>query len=1053
MNFLAATQKGNFFYHGANYSLNPLTPPEINPDHILAASSGLENAIIDEHPGIMQAVSFKAESIPGFPQPLQMPPEEIPAGSHIILLRAGGIGDLIMMIPALKEFRRRLSPGCQLTLATYADYAGIFECLTDHLISYPVRLTQLMNKVDYYVEFKDLHDLFETSEMTDFYLDCLGIAPESVPNEAKQPELPASMANAPGIIEAISTIAFKTKVLYAGRASDKIRYLPDAFLSQLAENNPDIAFIIPGNSEVKLDNIFEIDTSGGLHEFITAIAHCDALVSTDSSAYHIAAAFNIPSLVVFGAIDSKIRTTYYPQVVALCAEYRGQTCSSPCGISAIRRRNLLKKPIGQNQVTTLKKGTAIQTFDGRSFKYDPEKGCPESCALDTCISPCLSQITTEKLLSGFTQLLSLKKTKANSRQNLLKPEALCSNQNMSTKLNEAEVFWRQAISSDPVNDQYHVNLGKILAQKGCMTEAAKSYRQAIKINPSDAKNYALLAYALYETGEKDSALSCMRLCLKLDPSQSAYWALFTRIIKFFNFTNYDDASADALMYCMKLDQINKQSLEIPIGSLLSHHPNIKDCRTMIFDRRHKELSSSIIHGQFFEKLNHPLLLDFLEKILMTNPFWEKFLSELRQRMLDIHINHNLSSLVKEQGLNLICALANQCFLNEYIYPVSEIESFWLKNLIESIENDLQNSNQIPEFEIALMAAYSPPSHLKSADILRKISPSNLSQPLADLIIRQIIEPDMELQLQNEIKSLTPIRDHISQSVRAQYEKNPYPRWYDLTHYIPQNFQTLMCSQFLYLSESDFNIPQTPSILIAGCGTGRQAIETALSISNSQVLAIDLSLSSLAYAMRKTRELALSNIKYLQADILELNQLGHDFDIIECGGVLHHLRDPQNGWRILTNLLKPGGYMKIALYSEIARNSVVAAREYIAGMNFQPTIEDIRQCRQEILDLPADSKIKPVTTFIDFYATSECRDLIFHVQEHRFTLPLIETILTELNLEFIGFINLNPTTILQYDKIFPDDPHRTNLNNWNTFELSNTETFKSMYQFWLRKKSN
>ena len=42
MIFIAATTTGSFHYHGARYDLAPLTPPEINPDHILVASSGLE---------------------------------------------------------------------------------------------------------------------------------------------------------------------------------------------------------------------------------------------------------------------------------------------------------------------------------------------------------------------------------------------------------------------------------------------------------------------------------------------------------------------------------------------------------------------------------------------------------------------------------------------------------------------------------------------------------------------------------------------------------------------------------------------------------------------------------------------------------------------------------------------------------------------------------------------------------------------------------------------------------------------------------------------------
>ena len=69
---------------------------------------------------------------------------------------------------------------------------------------------------------------------------------------------------------------------------------------------------------------------------------------------------------------------------------------------------------------------------------------------------------------------------------------------------------------------------------------------------------------------------------------------------------------------------------------------------------------------------------------------------------------------------------------------------------------------------------------------------------------------------------------------------------------------------------DYKITEVekPTILIAGCGTGRHSIETATRFKSSKDLAIDLSLASLAYAQRKTEEFRIENIKYMQADILD-----------------------------------------------------------------------------------------------------------------------------------------------------------------------------------------
>ena len=137
------------------------------------------------------------------------------------------------------------------------------------------------------------------------------------------------------------------------------------------------------------------------------------------------------------------------------------------------------------------------------------------------------------------------------------------------------------------------------------------------------------------------------------------------------------------------------------------------------------------------------------------------------------------------------------------------------------------------------------------------------------------------------------------------------------------------------------------MLIAGCGTGQHAIETAQRFAGARVLAIDLSLTSLAYALRKTRELGVRNIEYAQADILKLGTIGRTFDVIESSGVLHHLADPFAGWRVLLSLLRPGGFMAVGLYSEIARADIVEARAFIAERGYGSSADDIRRCRQEL----------------------------------------------------------------------------------------------------------
>ena len=220
--------------------------------------------------------------------------------------------------------------------------------------------------------------------------------------------------------------------------------------------------------------------------------------------------------------------------------------------------------------------------------------------------------------------------------------------------------------------------------------------------------------------------------------------------------------------------------------------------------------------------------------------------------------------------------------------------------------------------------------------------------MTDLLRQQVREPEEQRQLRRSIPVLTPIEDAVSVAVRHQYEENPYPRWvkceppgrpWTIDQFLGSRFPA---APFRNLGKANVDI------LIAGCGTGQQEIETAQRFPQARLLAVDLSLSSLAHAERHTLALGLERIDYAQADILKLASVGRSFDVIVTSGVLHHLAEPFAGWKVLLSLLRPGGVMAIGLYSELARGHVRAARSFIAERGYQPTAEAIRRCRQELM---------------------------------------------------------------------------------------------------------
>ncbi len=76
-------------------------------------------------------------------------------------------------------------------------------------------------------------------------------------------------------------------------------------------------------------------------------------------------------------------------------------------------------------------------------------------------------------------------------------------------------------------------------------------------------------------------------------------------------------------------------------------------------------------------------------------------------------------------------------------------------------------------------------------------------------------------------------------------------------------------------------------------------------------------------------------------------------------------------------------------------------------------------------------------------------MLFHVQEHRFTIPQIAKLIRELGLQFVKF-EMPPPHRAAYHAAFPDDAAGTNLANWDQFEAHNPDLFMNMYRFWVRK---
>jgi tetratricopeptide (TPR) repeat protein/SAM-dependent methyltransferase len=595
--------------------------------------------------------------------------------------------------------------------------------------------------------------------------------------------------------------------------------------------------------------------------------------------------------------------------------------------------------------------------------------------------------------------------------------------------------YKQALKIKPDYAEAFKNMGNALNDEGDLEGAIDSFEQALKIKPDFAEAYYNLGAALKDKGDLKAAIDCYIKALRIKPDYAQAYSKIGAALKGIAFTKPNSSLTEIIISLLDRRTSCRPNTIAPAAiSLLKLEPTLKE----LLEKR----SMGTLRQSLQEMTSTFAELPLLSKLMSVCPIADL---ELEAILVDIRLAL-LSSVdeisISPRILGFQAALALQCFTNEYIYNQTDKESELLKTLEVVIEKKLLNDQQPSPHSILCLASYKALHEYEWCDALI------VNTDIEAVFVRQVQEPKEESRLKANIPILQEITDKVSSKVREQYEANPYPRWVNLGLTLRPKTTPQLFKEFnLRIFDNAANDRPAPNILIAGCGTGRHSIIVASRFKDCNVLAIDLSLSSLAYAKRKTEELGLQNIDYMQADILDLGNLDKKFDIIESAGVLHHMDDPMAGWRVLTDCLGSGGLMRIGLYSESARQVIVKIREEINQSGMGSSDEAMKLFRSNINN-PNEQHHKNIRSSDDFYSLSELRDLLFHVQEHRFTIPEIKDCLTELGLKFCGFESGEIVRRFKLTNTGTDDPY--DLDKWDLYEKDNPNSFAGMYQFWCQK---
>jgi tetratricopeptide (TPR) repeat protein len=286
-----------------------------------------------------------------------------------------------------------------------------------------------------------------------------------------------------------------------------------------------------------------------------------------------------------------------------------------------------------------------------------------------------------------------------------------------------------------------------------------------------------------------------------------------------------------------------------------------------------------------------------------------------------------------------------------------------------------------------------------------------------------------------------LRERMKQAahegVRGQYETLPFPARDPAGErcvlYVTPPDILAKINQYCFGGARDFG--KGLRVLVAGCGTGDSVmwLGEQLRDTPSEIVALDLSTASLSIAEARAKVRGLSNVRFVNASLLEAPQLGLGmFDYITCLGVLHHLPDPDTGLRALEAVLAPDGGMGLMVYGLPGRAHIYAMQELLRGMT--AGVDDREQklaiARDVLSNLPPTNPFRLREGWDNIQAgylkdDTNLWDTLLHEQDRAYTASGVRHFLTGagLHLQTFGTYKAAPATCtLQYDlDLYVNDP--------------------------------
>jgi ADP-heptose:LPS heptosyltransferase len=255
-------------------------------------------------------------------------------GKSILLVRAGGFGDLVLLTPVLREIKRRW-PAAKVRVSTMRHYAPVLSNLpfVDEVLPYPVPVG-VVNEcaaVVFYENAIEHNPRAEELHATELFGEIAGLLEIA----DLKPEYRVRPSEAVWANEAYPRVNGTRRVCIQVGASAALRVYPQKQMGEvvgaLLKRGWEV-FLMGDKGEVKLPDA----TPPGLRNLAAAgltfrqscavVSQADVLIGNDSALVHVAGALDVPAVAPYGPFPWKLRTAYSPSVHAI----QGNAGCDPC---------------------------------------------------------------------------------------------------------------------------------------------------------------------------------------------------------------------------------------------------------------------------------------------------------------------------------------------------------------------------------------------------------------------------------------------------------------------------------------------------------------------------------------------------------------------------------------------------------------------------------------------------------------------------------------------------------------------------------------------------